>query len=157
MKTEETAVRLLQRLREQGLTLATAESCTGGWIGQTLTAVPGSSASYLGGVIAYANSVKEAVLGVPAQTLQEHGAVSAQTAAAMAQGVRRVIGADLSVAVTGIAGPGSDGTGKPVGLVYMGICDGVQTKVTEHHFSGDREAVRRQTVEAALQTMLQFI
>ena len=157
MKTEELAVQLLQRLRDRGLTLATAESCTGGGIGHALTAVPGSSASYLGGVISYANAVKETVLGVPAEVLQTHGAVSEQTAAAMAQGLLRVIPANLAVSVTGIAGPGSDGTKKPVGLVYIGVCDGRQTHVTEHHFSGDRDAVRRQTADAALQRLLSMI
>ena len=144
------AQRLIGKLKERDLTLATAESCTGGGIGHVLTSVSGSSAVYLGGVISYANSVKENVLGVPAQVLATVGAVSEETATAMAEGVCRVTGADMGIAVTGIAGPNSDGTKKPVGLVYIAVCAGGETKVTENHFSGDRETVRNRTIETAL-------
>ncbi len=149
------AAQLIEALRSRGETLATAESCTGGGIGHTLTAVSGSSAAYLGGVISYANSVKEHVLGVPREVLDTVGAVSEQTARAMAEGVCRLLGADLGIAVTGIAGPNADGTGKPVGLVYIAVKHGDCTVVTENHFSGDREAVRNQTITQALILALQ--
>ena len=110
---------MLELCRERGLTLATAESCTGGLVAARLTSVPGSSDVFLGGVVAYANEVKEAELDVPAEVLAEHGAVSAETAAAMARGARERLGADVAVAVTGIAGPGGGTPEKPVGLVYL--------------------------------------
>lgn len=150
MRIEELAKRLLSQLNSRGMTLATAESCTGGGIGHVLTAIPGSSAVYLGGVISYANSVKEQVLGVPQEVLATVGAVSEETARAMAEGVCRLLGADLGIAVTGIAGPAADGTDKPVGLVYIAVSTADSTRVTEKHFSGDREAVRNQTIQAAL-------
>lgn len=146
----ETARKLVEILKARGKTLATAESCTGGGIGHAITAVSGSSAIYLGGVISYANSVKEQVLGVPHEILASVGAVSEETAKAMAEGVCRVTGADIGIAVTGIAGPNADGTGKPVGLVYIAVCKNGHVTVTENHFSGDREAVRNQTIQAAL-------
>ena len=150
MRIEELAKRLLLQLNSSGMTLATAESCTGGGIGHVLTAIPGSSAVYLGGVISYANSVKEQVLGVPQEVLATVGAVSEETARAMAEGICRLLGADLGIAVTGIAGPAADGTDKPVGLVYIAVSTADSTRVTENHFSGDREAVRNQTIQAAL-------
>ena len=150
MRIEELAKRLLLQLNSRGMTLATAESCTGGGIGHVLTAIPGSSAVYLGGVISYANSVKEQVLGVPQEVLAKVGAVSEETARAMAEGICRLLGADLGIAVTGIAGPAADGTDKPVGLVYIAVSTADSTRVTENHFSGDREAVRNQTIQAAL-------
>ena len=150
MRIEELAKRLLSQLNSRGMTLATAESCTGGGIGHVLTAIPGSSAVYLGGVISYANSVKEQVLGVPQEVLVTVGAVSEETARAMAEGICRLLGADLGIAVTGIAGPAADGTDKPVGLVYIAVSTADSTRVTENHFSGDREAVRNQTIQAAL-------
>lgn len=150
MRIEELAKRLLSQLNSRGMTLATAESCTGGGIGHVLTAIPGSSAVYLGGVISYANSVKEQVLGVPQEVLATVGAVSEETARAMAEGICRLLGADLGIAVTGIAGPAADGTDKPVGLVYIAVSTADSTRVTENHFSGDREAVRNQTIQAAL-------
>ena len=138
------------------MTRATAESCTGGGIGHVLTAVSGSSAVYLGGVISYANSVKEHRLGVPHGTLETVGAVSEETARAMVEGVCRLLGADVGIAVTGIAGPNADGTDKPVGLVYIAVRTAAGTKVTENHFSGDREAVRDQTIETALAQALEL-
>ena len=154
MKTEELAKQLLDRLKEQGKTLSTAESCTGGGIGHVLTAIPGSSAVYLGGVISYTNGIKERLLGVPHEMLETVGAVSSETAKAMAEGVCKTIGADVGISVTGLAGPDSDGSGKPVGLVYIGASQGQTTLVREAVFSGDREAVRQQAVEAALQLAL---
>lgn len=156
MKTEY-ASELIKTLKSRGLKLATAESCTGGGIGQALTSVSGSSAVYLGGVISYDNSVKELLLGVPHEILLTVGAVSEETAVAMAKGVRKLLRADLAVSVTGIAGPNADGTNKPVGLVYVAVASESQTIVSENHFSGDREAVREQTIVKALQMVLQMI
>ena len=150
MKTEELAARLLRQLKEQGRTLATAESCTGGGIGHMLTAIPGSSAVYLGGVISYTNGVKAGLLYVPQELLDTVGAVSPETAEAMAAGVRTAIGADVGISVTGLAGPDSDGSGKPVGLVYVAAGDGRATLVREHVFPGDREEVRNQAIREAL-------
>ncbi len=156
MKTEY-AIELIKTLKNRGMKLATAESCTGGGIGQALTSVSGSSAVYLGGVISYDNSIKEQLLGVPNEILLTVGAVSEETAVAMAKGVRNLLHADLAVAVTGIAGPNADGTNKPVGLVYVAVVSESQTVVSENHFSGDREAVREQTIVKALQMVLQMI
>lgn len=153
MKTE----LLLETLERQGKTLATAESCTGGGIGHRLTAIPGSSAAYAGGVISYTNAVKRAVLGVPEEILETKGAVSAETARAMAEGVRRVIGADLGVSATGLAGPDGDGSGKPVGLVYLGASDGARTVVREFVFRGSREDVRNQAIDAALDLVMELL
>lgn len=115
---EEVCLRLL---RERGLTFATAESCTGGLVAERVTALPGASAVYRGGVVSYWTSVKAEVLGVPQETLDAYGAVSEQTARAMAEGARRVTGADLAVSVTGVAGPDRDERGNPVGLVFIGL------------------------------------
>ena len=138
-----------------GKTLATAESCTGGGIGEALTAIPGSSAVYVGGVISYVNEIKTSVLGVSPEILDRYGAVSAQVAAEMAAGVRKLCNADIAVSVTGLAGPGGDEFGNPVGTVYIGYADHCCT-VTQHYlFGGNREAVRTQAVEAALELILQ--
>ena len=138
-----------------GKTLATAESCTGGGIGAVLTAVPGSSAVYKGGIISYTNEVKEKLLGVSAQVLSVYGAVSAPVAEAMAQGARRTLEADIAVSVTGLAGPGGDEFGNPVGTVFVGYADKECVVSKEFHFEGDRETVRQQTIAAALQTVLE--
>ena len=154
MRTEELARAVVTALKARGKTLSTAESCTGGGIGHALTAVPGSSAVYLGGVISYTNGVKEKLLGVPHATLETCGAVSPETARAMARGVRTALGTDLSLSVTGLAGPDGDGSGKPVGLVYVGCCTGGGTEVREYRFSGGRQSVRAQAVQAALELLL---
>lgn len=141
----------------EGQTLAAAESLTGGMIGSVLTSVPGASAVFKGGVISYVNQVKEEILGVPAEVLGQYGAVSAQTAAVMVSGVRKLLKADNAVAVTGLAGPGGDEFGHEVGTVFIGYENGRKTMVEEFHFSGDREAVRQQTVETALRMILENI
>ncbi len=136
-------------------TLATAESCTGGGIGAAITAIPGSSKNYLGGVISYTNAVKRKLLGVDAETLARLGAVSAEAAQQMAAGARQALGADVAVSVTGLAGPEGDGSGYPVGTVFLGYADGEKCFSREFHFPGDREQVRRQAVCAALSLVLE--
>ena len=139
----------------KGKALVTAESCTGGGIGAALTAIPGSSDVYKGGVISYTNWVKENVLGVDREVLVQYGAVSAQVAQAMAEGVRKCLQADIAVSVTGLAGPGGDDFGNPVGTVYIGYCDNNKSYAKKYFFSGDREAVRKKTILAALELVLQ--
>lgn len=135
----------------RGLTIATAESCTGGMVGAALTDIAGSSAHYLGGVVSYSNQAKIDLLDVPAGLLARHGAVSEQTAAAMAEGARARLGADVAVAVTGIAGPEGGTDDKPVGLVWFGVATAVGTRSHERRFlSGDRESVRSRATAAAL-------
>lgn len=139
----------------KGKTLVTAESLTGGGIGAALTAVPGASEVYKGGVISYTNQVKESVLGVPGEILERYGAVSQWTAGYMASGVRKLLKADVAVSVTGLAGPGGDEYGNPVGTVFIGYEDLSHAVVKEHHFTGTREEVRKKTVEAALKLVLE--
>lgn len=136
-------------------TLVTAESCTGGGIGSALTEVPGSSANFKGGIISYTNWVKHNILGVDLQLLDRVGAVSAPVAEAMAFGVRRLLEADIAVSVTGLAGPGGDDFGNPVGTVYIGYCDGSNTISRKYCFSGDRNAVRQQASCEALRLILE--
>lgn len=137
-----------------GKTLATAESCTGGMIGQLLTGVSGASQVYKGGVISYTNEVKQNVLGVDGKLLENIGAVSAPVAEAMAAGVRKLLNADAAVSVTGLAGPGGDEFGNPVGAVFIGFASETKSEVKEFHFTGDREAVRQQAAEAVLKLIL---
>ena len=140
-----------------GKTLVTAESCTGGGIGNALTSVPGSSAVYKGGVICYTNWVKEHILGVDAELLEQYGAVSAPVAKAMAKGVREKLEADISLSVTGLAGPDGDDFGNPVGTVFIGCDSPWHSEVREYHFDGDRAAVRNQAVSAALELVLEVL
>ena len=137
-----------------GKTLVTAESLTGGGIGAAITAVSGASAVYKGGVVSYTNEVKQAVLGVPEEILDRYGAVSMWTAGYMASGARKLLNADVAVSVTGLAGPGGDEFGHEVGTVFIGFESQSKSMVKQFHFAGDREAVRRQTVDAALQMIL---
>ena len=141
------------RLRGAGLTLAVAESCSGGLLAKRLTDTPGSSAYFLLGTVTYANSAKTAVLGVPAATLDCCGAVSEPTARAMAEGVRQLAGSDLALATTGIAGPDGGTPEKPVGTVFIALADASGCRVDCHRFAGDRTAVREATAEAALQLL----
>lgn len=138
-------------------TLATAESCTGGLVGAALTNLPGSSAWYLGGVVAYANDLKIRLLGVPAETLAAHGAVSLETARAMAQGARAAAAADFAVSITGIAGPAGGTPEKPVGLVFVGVAAPHGTAAFKHHFSGSRAEIRQAATEAALRHLLEAV
>ncbi len=147
---------LIHSAAQKGITIATAESCTGGGIGQALTAIPGSSSVFLGGIIAYSNDVKAQVLNVPEDMLKTHGAVSEQTAKLMADNARSLLKSDIAVSVTGIAGPGGGTKTKPVGLVYIGLSQtGVQTySKTLLCKEQTRESVRNQTIIAALEALL---
>jgi nicotinamide-nucleotide amidase len=150
--TLDRAAALLATLRSHGLTIATAESCTGGLISAALTAVPGSSDVVLGGLVTYSNTMKIRLLGVPETILSSVGAVSEACAARMAAGALDATGADLAIAVTGIAGPGGGSAEKPVGLVYIGLAlRGGPAEVRRHVFAGDRAAVRAATVAEALE------
>ena len=134
-------------------TLSVAESCTGGLIADRITDVSGSSRYFRGGVIAYHNALKQSRLGVPARILTRHGAVSAQTATRMAEGVRLFAGSDLGLAITGIAGPTGGTKTKPVGLVYLALADGRRTQVARHQFFGDRESIKWQAAQTALDAL----
>ena len=148
---------VLSALRAKGMTLVTAESLTGGGIGAALTAVPGASDVFKGGVISYVDQVKEEVLGVSRGVLDCCGAVSSQTAEAMAIGVRKLLKADAAVSVTGLAGPGGDEFGHEVGTVFIGFSTQTATMVEECHFEGTREEVRNLTIAAALRLILSHL
>jgi nicotinamide-nucleotide amidase len=139
----------------RGLTVATAESCTGGLIAEAITSVPGSSAYFLGGIVAYADAVKESLLGVPGSVLAAHGAVSAQVALAMASSARDRLGATLAVSVTGIAGPDGGSESKPVGLTYVGLAAGEGTDVRKFVFGADRATNRSAATTAALEWLIE--
>jgi PncC family amidohydrolase len=145
---------LVSHLRESRNTLAVAESCTGGLLCGAITSVPGSSMVFVGGVIAYANEVKRVVLGVPDQLLAVEGAVSGACVAAMAEGVCRLTGATCSIAVSGVAGPDGGTPQKPLGLVWIAVRTPKGIATFEARFAGDREAVRRQAVDAALRHLV---
>ena len=140
----------------EGKSLVTAESCTGGGIGAALTAVPGSSSVYKGGIISYTNDVKSKQLGVPMELLESAGAVSKEVAESMAVGARKVLAADVAVSVTGLAGPDGDDRGNPVGTVYVGYSDNENLCSKEFRFFGDRNTVRAKAVNAALELILQM-
>lgn len=148
---ETLAVAVGKELAARGWTVAVAESCTGGLVGEMLTEVPGSSRYFLGGVIAYDNSAKQGLLGVPGEVLARAGAVSTETAALMAEGAARRLGADWGVSVTGIAGPGGGTPEKPVGLVYVGVYhSAMKPWVKRFQFYGDRRQIRIRSAKAAL-------
>ncbi len=140
----------------KGRTLVTAESCTGGGIGAALTAVPGSSAVYKGGIISYTNWVKENVLKVDGEILKSFGAVSAEVAKAMAEGARKALEADIAVSVTGLAGPGGDEFGNPVGTVFIGYADMSGSESIACYFTGNREEIREQAIQTALKIVLDY-
>ena len=139
-----------------GKTLATAESCTGGGIGAALTGISGSSAVYKGGVISYCNEIKHKLLGVEEEILAHCGAVSAPVAEAMASGAMQALQTDIAVSVTGLAGPGGDDFGNPVGTVYIGYADAERVVARHFLFEGDREQIRSCAVRAALELLLEF-
>lgn len=144
----------VETLKEKRLTIATAESCTGGWLGKLMTDIPGSSTVYLGGVISYTNGVKSALLGVDDELLNTLGPVSAPVAEAMARGIRRAIGSTFGIGVTGLAGPDSDDSGRPVGLVYVALADEMQTICQQLYLTGDRLSIREQACCACLKLLL---
>ncbi len=139
----------LNLLKQNGETVATAESCTGGMLGELITNIPGSSAVYPGGVITYCNELKQKVLGVDAAILHKSSAVCAAVATQMAEGVRKLLGADYGIATTGVAGPGADHLGNPEGLVFIAVAGERNTAVQELHLSGNREMIRKQASQFA--------
>lgn len=151
------AEELLGRLRRLGLTLASAESCTGGNIAHRITLVPGASESFTGAVVSYTNQVKSSLLGVETETLRLYGAVSEQTVVQMARGVCRAVAADCAVATSGIAGPGGGTPKKPVGTVWIAARTPWREAVVVHHFSGSREEVISQATDAAINLLLEIL
>lgn len=149
------AARLGARCVARGISMATAESCTGGLVAHLISEVPGSSAYLRGGIVAYSDDVKRSQLGVPAEVLAAHGAVSAQTAIAMADGVRGRLGSDLGVGITGIAGPDGGSEAKPVGLAYVAVTGLGRPDVRRFLWAGDRAANKRASAEAALGMLLE--
>jgi len=147
------AAALAEALTRRSLTIAVAESCTGGMVGAAITSLPGSSRFFVGGIIAYSNNVKERLLGVPHSLLKSVGAVSREVASAMAQGARKALETDGAVAITGIAGPEGGSEKKPVGLVYIAACTKSREVVKEFRFTGSRDQIRAQATIEALQMM----
>ena len=145
--------KVIASLIEKKATVATAESCTGGMVAEKLTSVSGASSAIKYSVVTYCNKAKEILVGVNHETLEKFGAVSEQTASEMAAGVRKIMGADIGVSVTGLAGPLGD-EGKPVGLVYIGVSSDNYSAVLENHFGGDRDSVRKQAADTALELVL---
>lgn len=143
--------------RVRGVTLATAESCTGGLVSHLITEIPGSSNYYVGGLVTYADRVKVSLAAVPAQVLEAHGAVSAQVALAMAEGARASLGAGIVVAVTGIAGPGGGTPDKPVGLTYVAVSDADGGDVRRYTWDLDRSGNKRASAAAALALILEHL
>ena len=148
---------VIAALKARGLTLAAAESCTGGLTAKRLTDVPGASAVFLGGVVSYTNGVKERALGVPHDMLEEYGAVSEPVARAMAEGVCRLTCADLALSVTGVAGPDKDDRGHDVGTVYIALSAKNETTVQLLHLSGGRSAIRAAAADEMLRMLLAYI
>ena len=144
-------------LKQHGLRLAVAESCTGGLVGHRLTNVPGSSTYFLGGVIAYSNETKVDLLGVQPETLDQHGAVSEQTVLEMARGARTRIKADIGLSLSGIAGPDGGTPVKPVGLVWFGLSASLFEKANSYNFSGNRSEIKQQAAGAALEMLIDFL
>jgi len=141
-------------LRARGWQVASAESCTGGWLAKSITDVPGSSNWFGWGFVTYANDAKTAMVGVSPELLAEHGAVSEPVVRAMAEGARKASGADIAVAVSGIAGPHGESPGKPVGTIWIAWASAAGTRAEHSVFSGDRQDVRRQSVAQALSGLL---
>lgn len=144
-------------MQEQGLTITTAESLTGGRIAGAITAAPGSSRVFPGGVVSYCDGIKHQVLGVPQELLEHDGAVSEPVAKAMAEGAANLMHTDLAVSATGLAGPEGDGSENPVGTVYLGLYVRGEIRCERHIFSGGREAVREQTVRRAIEMAMEAL
>jgi PncC family amidohydrolase len=154
MVVEQRAAALLSA---RGLTLVTAESCTGGLVAHRITNLPGSSAYFLGGFVTYAYQAKQSLLGVRVETLLTYGAVSEQTAREMAKGARQALGADIAISATGIAGPSGGTPDKPVGLVYVALSADDAERCERHVWEGDRQANKEQSSEAALRLLLAYL
>ena len=154
---EKVEYRIASLLRNGGGTLSVAESCTGGMVASLLTSVPGASGYFLGSVVSYAVSVKENVLGVPAEIVERYGVVSSQCVAAMAEGVRRLTGSDFSVATSGVAGPGGGTDDTPVGLVWVGLSSAKRTETVKFNFRNDRIRNIERFAASALDAMRKFI
>lgn len=154
---EALALTLGRALQKRGWRLAAAESCTGGWIAKAVTDVAGSSQWFDGGIVAYSNAAKTAVLGVSGDVLESHGAVSEETVRAMAEGARTRFAADLAVAVSGVAGPGGGTADKPVGMVHFAWAAPGGVTAARRIFAGSRESVRRQTVALALERLIELV
>ncbi len=146
-----------ERLKQKGWTLSLAESCTGGLLGSMLTDISGSSAYFTGGIIAYSNWVKSELLEIPPSVLKREGAVSAQTARLMARGARKIFQSDLSLAVTGIAGPTGGTLQKPVGLVYIAALTPGREEVEKHNFKGNRGRIKQSAASAALRLLIKLL
>jgi PncC family amidohydrolase len=151
------AARVGERCLALGLRIVTVESCTGGLLGHLITETPGSSGYYVGGFVTYGDDAKGAMVGVPAEVLRAHGAVSAQTAMAMAIGGRAQTGAEIGVSVTGIAGPDGGSAAKPVGLTYVAVADDAGTLVRRYSWTGSRTENKRESARAALELVLERI
>lgn len=144
---------LIKMLLDKKATVATAESCTGGMVAARLTSVSGASGAFKYGGVTYCNEAKHVLLGVSTETLDEHGAISAETAKEMSEGIRKVMNADIGISVTGNAGPGA-AENKPVGLVFIGVSSDNYSAVLENHFEGDRCSIREQAADKALSLAL---
>lgn len=157
MRKKDPAYRIGEELKRRGWTVSVAESCTAGGLASRITDVPGSSSYFLGGIVAYQDRVKVRLLAVPPSVISRSGAVSAEVARAMAAGGKAALGSDVSVAITGIAGPGGGTPDRPVGLVYIAVAgpDGIDCE--RFLFPGDRSAVRRSAVDAALEMVLSLL
>ncbi len=151
------AKKLGEMLSKKNLSLSVCESCTGGMLGSIITTVPGSSNYFKGGIIAYSNEIKNKIIGVKKRTLKNFGAVSKQTASEMAMGIKRIMGTDAGIAITGIAGPGGGTKNKPVGLVYIGVILSKKIKVEKNIFSGNRQQIREKACEQALRLLIQML
>jgi PncC family amidohydrolase len=158
---DDSLVGLAERLQGiclgRGLTLALAESCTGGLVADAVTDVPGSSGYFVGGVVSYSDAAKEQQLGVPAEVIAAHGAVSAQVARAMAEGARSRFGSGVAASVTGIAGPDGGSDAKPVGLTYVAVADELGVDVRRFVWTGDRGANKQSSAEAVLQLLVERV
>jgi PncC family amidohydrolase len=157
MAIDQLEIEVGELLRQQGLRLAVAESCTGGLVGHRVTNVPGSSDYFLGGIISYANEAKELLLGVRHKTLEKYGAVSEETVREMARGARQALQAEIGLSISGIAGPGGGTAEKPVGLVWIGLSAPGGEQAWRFLFSGNRSEIKTQAAQTALQLVVYFL
>lgn len=149
--------KIIQAATKKGITITTAESCTGGMLAAALTSISGGSAVFETGFVTYANSAKTKLLGVPAELIKKHGAVSKEVAKAMAEGAREKANATIAISITGIAGPTGGSAAKPVGTVFIGVATPQNTIVEKYHFSGNRTQIRKQAMNHALALLYRSI